>query len=209
KIERSSAPRLYNMVENLAISRGRPIPSIRIIETPVLNAYASGVRREHYAITVTRGLLDTLDDGELEAVLAHEMTHIINRDVQLIMVAAIFADIVSLGGDLLMRGFFRGGVRYRPTYRTGGSNSSPGKGGGGGGAMVLILIAIAIFIIARLSALALRLAISRRREYMADAGAVELTKNPDAMISALRKIENRSELGAIPGQVEALFIDSK
>ena len=213
KIDRANEPRLYNMVENLAIQRGLPIPSIRIIEQSALNAYASGVRREHYAITVTRGLLDELDDAELEAVLAHEMTHIINGDVRLIVIAAVFAGLISLIGDILIRGFRprSGGGRVFRTGSSGsssGSSSSSSKGKGGGGGAILILIAIVIFVIARFAALALRLAISRRREYMADAGSVELTKNPDAMIGALRKIERRSNLGAIPGQVEALFVNS-
>lgn len=205
RIDRASEPRLYNMVENLAISRGRPIPQVRIIESPALNAYASGVRREHYTITVTRGLLDELDDAELEAVLAHEMTHIINGDVRLIVVAAIFAGLVSLVGDMFLRGFGRGSTfRGRP----GDSSSSRSRSGGGGGGFILILIAIALFIVARFTALALRFAISRRREYMADAGAVELTKNPDAMIGALRKIQYCADLGPVPGQVEALFIEA-
>jgi heat shock protein HtpX len=208
KIDRASEPRLYNMVENLAIQRGLPTPSIRIIEIPRLNAYASGVRREHYAVTVTRGLLDELDDAELDAVLAHEMTHIINGDVRLIVVAAVFAGLVSLIGDVMIRGFGRGGTSFRSRSSGSSSGSSSKSKGGGGGGFILILIAILIFILARLAALALRLAISRRREYVADAGAVELTKNPDAMIGALRKIESRSNLGDIPGQVEALFIDS-
>ena len=201
KVERQSEPRLYNLVENLAISRGLAVPAIRVIEQSALNAYASGIRREHYAITVTRGLLDEFDDAELEAVLAHEMTHIRNGDVRLIVVAAVFAGLVSLIGDLLTRDFGREG---RTASRLGSGSGSSKKGGGGA---ILILIAIAIFVVARLAALALRMAISRRREFMADAGAVELTQNPDAMISALRKIERRSDLGPIPGQVEALFID--
>lgn len=206
KVDRRDEPRLYNMVENLAIQRGLPSPSVRVIEVSALNAYASGVRRSHYAVTVTRGLLDELDDAELEAVLAHEMTHIINGDVRLIVIAAVFAGLVSLIGDLLTRDFSRGG---RTVIRMGGGSRSRSKSKGGGGGIILILIAVVIFIVARLAALALRMAISRKREYMADAGAVELTKNPDAMISALRKIERRSDLGAIPGQVETLFIDSE
>lgn len=212
KIDRREEPRLYNMVENLAISRGMTIPAIRIIEAPALNAYASGIRREHYAVTVTRGLLSALDDAELEAVLAHEMTHIRNGDVRLIVIAAVFAGVISLAGDFFIRAFWRSGGRIRMGGNSSRSRSSGKSGGGGGGAgavIVLILIAITIFIIARLTAMALRMAISRRREYMADAGAVEMTKNPDAMISALRKIEHRSNLGPIPGQVEALFIDSE
>jgi heat shock protein HtpX len=209
KVDRASEPRLYNMVENLAIQRGLPIPAIRIIEQPALNAYASGVRREHYAITVTRGLLDQLDDAELEAVLAHETSHIINGDVRLIVIAAVFAGVISLVGDVLIRGVGRRGARVFSASSSGSSSSSSSSSKGkGGGAIFLILIAIVIFVLARFAALALRLAISRQREYMADAGSVELTKNPDAMIGALRKIERRSNLGAIPGQVEALFVDS-
>lgn len=209
KVDRKDEPRLYNMVENLAIQRGLPTPSVRIIETSALNAYASGIKRAHYAITVTRGLLDELDDAELEAVLAHEMTHIINGDVRLIVVAAVFAGLVSLVGDFITRDFARGGRTAIRLGGSGGGSRSKSKGGGGGGGLIIILIAVVIFILARLAALALRMAISRKREFMADAGAVELTKNPDAMISALRKIERRSDIGAIPGQVEALFVDSE
>ncbi|MFC5068190.1 M48 family metallopeptidase [Flaviflagellibacter deserti] len=203
-VSREAEPRLYNLVENLAISRGLPIPSIRVIERSALNAYASGVRRRHYTITVTRGLLDELDDAELEAVLAHEMTHIINGDVRLIVVAAVFAGLISLFGDL-MTSDGTSGMRTANSI----TKTSSGSGKKKGGHIVIIVIAMLILIFARFAALALRMAISRRREFMADAGSVELTKNPDAMISALRKIERRSSLGAIPGQVEALFVDSE
>ena len=131
EVDREREPRLYNLVENLAISRGLPVPDIRIIEQSALNAYASGIRREHYAITVTRGLLDELDEAKLEAVLARELTHIRNGDVRLIVVAAVFAGLISLIGDLLTRDFGRGG---RTVFRLGGgssSRSSSKKGGGG------------------------------------------------------------------------------
>ena len=178
------------------------MPRLRIIETDARNAFASGVRKGRYSVTVTRGLIDALDDAELEAVLAHELTHIENRDVQLLVIAAVFVGIISLVGDLLIRSprlLFSGG---------GGGRAQPAEhrsgGKGGGGAIILILIAVAIFIIARLLAMALRFAMSRKREFLADAGSVELTKNPDAMITALRKIAGHSEIhapGAGPGDV--------
>lgn len=199
RIERADNPRLWNLLENLCISRGITMPALRIIDSDALNAFASGIREKNYSVAVTRGLLEALNDHELEAVLAHELTHIRNRDVQLLVVSAVFVGVVSLVGDLLVRSpriFLYGGMR-----RT----SSRGRGGGGG-AIVLILIAVAIFVVARLLAIALRFALSRKREFLADAGAAELTKNPDAMIGALRKIQGRSEIEA-PAQVQEMFID--
>jgi heat shock protein HtpX len=221
--ERRDNPRLWNILETLCISRGITMPRLRIIESPALNAFASGVRKSQYTITVTRGLLDTLDDKEIEAVLAHELTHIENRDVQLLVVAAVFVGIISLVGDLLIRTprllFYGGGNSGSSGYGSGGSSggsssssrsssrsSGSSSGKGGGGAIILILIAVAIFIIARLLAIALNMTMSRKREFLADAGSVELTKNPDAMISALRKIAGRSELAA-PSQIQEMFLD--
>lgn len=201
RIERTDDPRLWNLLENLCISRGITMPALRIIETGARNAFASGIRENNYSVTVTRGLINALDDAELEAVLAHELTHIRNRDVQLLVIAAIFVGIITLGADLLIRRpgrlFYRGlgGGRYR---------MSGGGRGKGGGAFVLILVAVAIFLLARILAIALRFALSRRREYMADAGAVELTKNPDAMIGALRKIQNYAGIDA-PAQIQEMF----
>lgn len=210
-LDRRTEPRVWNLLENLCISRGITMPQLHIIESPTLNAFASGIRKSQYTITVTRGLVEALDDAELEAVLGHELTHIRNRDVQLLVVAAVFVGIISLVGDLLVRS-----PRVLMSGRSSGSgsggswggssSSSRGSGKGGGGAAILILIAIAIFILARLLAIALRMAMSRKREYMADAGAVELTKNPDAMIGALRKISGNSALAA-PVQIRAMFID--
>ena len=213
KVDRKSEPRLHNLLENLCISRGIAMPSLRIIDSEARNAFASGIRKSQYSITVTRGLMEALDDAELEAVLAHELTHIENRDVQLLVIAAIFAGIVTLVGDVLIRSpraIFRGssstsssssgGWRWR-----GGGGGGRGKGGGGA-AIILILIAVAIFLLARLLAIALRLAMSRKREYLADAGSVELTKNPDAMIAALRKVAGHSELAA-PSQIQEMFLD--
>jgi len=222
RIDRKAEPRLYNLVENLCISRGLTVPALRIIETDQRNAFASGIRQGHYSITVTRGLMNALDDAELEAVLAHELTHIENRDVQLLVISAVFVGIISLTGDLLIRAprliFYSGssGSSSSGSSSSGGfgwgggsrgrSGGSSGNSKGGGGAIILILIAVAIFIIARFLALVLRFAMSRKREYLADAGAVELTKNPDAMISALRKIAGHSRVEA-PAQIQEMFLD--
>jgi heat shock protein HtpX len=223
RVDRKAEPRLYNLLENLCISRGLTVPTLRVIETDQRNAYASGIREGRYSITVTRGLMNALNDQELEAVLGHELTHIQNRDVQLLVVSAVFVGIISLAGDLLIRGprmiFMSGGGSSSGGYSgsstpstswgggsSRGSSSSRSSGKGGGGAIILILIAVAVFLIARFLALVLRFAMSRKREYLADAGSVELTKNPDAMISALRKIAGHSSIEA-PAQIQEMFLD--
>ncbi len=201
-VDRRAEPRLWNILEALCISRGITMPRLRVIETDARNAFASGVSKSQYTVTVTRGLMDTLDDAELEAVLAHELTHIENRDVQLLVIAAVFVGVITLVGDILVRS--PRAILWSVGGRRGRSNSR-GRGGGGG-AIVLILIAVAIFIVARLLAIALRFAMSRKREYLADAGAVELTKNPDAMITALKRIAGHSEIEA-PSQIQEMFLD--
>ena len=197
-VDRKAEPRLWNLLENLCISRGITMPTLRIIETPQRNAFASGLRKSQHSVTVTRGLMEALDDAELEAVLAHELTHIRNSDVTLLVTAAIFAGVITLVGELVVRS-------PRALMRM-ASGSGRSRGKGAGAMIILILVAIGIFLLARFLGVALRFALSRRREYLADAGAVELTRNPDAMIGALRKIAGHSEIPA-PDQVRAMFID--
>lgn len=196
KLTRTDTPRVYNLLENLCISRGLAMPDLRIIETGSLNAYASGLGEKDAVITVTRGLVDTLDDDELEAVLAHELTHVINRDVRLLVIAVIFVGIISLVGEILARGLFRGSAR-----RMGGARR--GKSGNSG---ALILIAIGVIALCWVLAILIRFAMSRSREYMADAGAVELTKKPEAMISALEKVSGRSTVEAAPNELRQMFL---
>lgn len=199
-ISRKEAPRLYNILENLCISRGIPMPALQIVETPALNAYAAGLKEGEYVIAVTRGLIDTLSDDELEAVLGHELTHIRNRDTQLMVIAIIFAGIFAFVADLMIRGWrFPYGVWPRGGDRRDRS--------GGGGAALAILIAIAIVLISWGLSTLIRFALSRSREYLADAGSVELTKNPDAMIRALRKIEHNAKFD-VPSRMEAFFIEN-
>lgn len=198
-LSRKEAPELYNLIENLCVSRGLTTPTLNIIETPALNAFASGLTEKSYKVTVTRGLIETLNKDELEAVLAHELTHIMNRDVRLMIIAVIFVGIFSFFGELVFRNMFRAGVRVG-----GHTRSRHGDSRGGG---VLILVAVALIVIAYLLALVIRFSLSRKREFLADAGAVELTRSPDAMISALKKISGHSDIDA-PNDIQQMMIEN-
>jgi len=193
KVERKSEPDLYNLLENLAISRGLRTPTLRVIDNDSLNAYATGLHEGQYSVTVTRGLVNTLTRDELEAVLAHELTHVINKDVRTMVIASIFAGIISVIAELVFRGLI---------YSRGGGRRDNKN------AMPLILIGLAFAAIGFALAIVIRMMLSRTREYVADAGAVELTKNPDAMISALRKVEGRSSLKG-PDELQQLFLDNQ
>jgi heat shock protein HtpX len=198
-VTREEEPDLYNLLENLCISRGIPMPKLQVIETDVMNAYASGMNETQYRVAVTRGLMTALERDELEAVLAHELTHIRNGDVRLMVVAVIIAGVITLVGEIAFRSMRHMRVR----------SSSSGSGRKGGGGMIAIVIAMVIIAIAWFLSLVIRFALSRSREYLADAGSVELTKNPDAMIRALRKIEGKSELPNVPSGIMEMCIDNK
>jgi heat shock protein HtpX len=202
EVTREQEPRLYNLLENLCISRGIPMPKLKVMESSALNAFATGLTQEQYSITVTTGLLKSLDNEELEAVLGHELTHIRNGDVRMLVIAVIIAGVVSFFAEFFFRMFFNSGRSYSSS---GSSSSSSDRKGGGGGAIIL---AVALIGLAWLLSIVVRLALSRSREFLADAGAVELTKNPDAMISALRKIEGRGELPGATSAVMEMCIDN-
>src|SRR3984893_6408070 len=202
-VTRQQQPRLYNLLENLCISRGIPMPKLKLIESDALNAFATGLNPRQYAVTVTSGLLKALNDQELEAVLGHELTHIRNGDVQMMVIAVIIAGVVGFFAELFFRSFTNFGWGYgrgRSWSSSSSSSSSSDRDnrGSGGGAVIVIIVAAALIGLAWLLSQVVRLALSRSRELLADAGSVELTKNPDAMISALRKIENRGELPGAP-----------
>lgn len=195
-LTRQDNPELYNMLENLCVSRGMPMPKLKIVETDAMNAFATGLSEKRASITFTRGLLDRLNRDEVEAVMAHELTHVRNKDIRLLVIAIIFVGIISFVGEMMVRGFFYGGMGRR-----GGGGRRDGKGAG-----VVILVAIAIMVISYVLAILIRFAMSRRREYLADAGSVELTKNPDAMITALRKISGSEPVKNAPGMVREMFL---
>ena len=197
-VTKAQAPRPYKMLENLCISRGIVMPSLKIIQTDTMNAFASGVRDKNYTITLTTGLMENLDDEELEAVISHELSHIKNRDVRLLIIAVIFVGIFAFVGEGVFRGLLRTNLPRNDHHRR--------SGGSQAGALVvfgLVIVALSYFF-----ALMTRFALSRKREFMADAGAVELTKNPDAMIRALKKISGRAELTHMPAEIREMAFEN-
>jgi heat shock protein HtpX len=198
-VQRADQPRLYNILENLCISRGITTPKLKVMQSDALNAFATGMNPKQYAITVTSGLLNRLNDAEVESVLGHELTHIRNGDVRMMVIAVIIAGVISFFAELVFRLWFYNGFSF------GGGRSDNRRGGGAG---VAILIAVGLLVVAYVLSFIIRLALSRSREFLADAGSVELTKNPDAMISALRKIEGRGELRGATSAVMEMCIDN-
>jgi heat shock protein HtpX len=220
-VTRQEQPRLYNLLENLCISRGIPMPKLKIMESDALNAFATGLNPRQYSVTVATGLLNNLNDQEIEAVLGHELTHIRNGDVQMMVIAVIIAGAVGFFAEILFRGFANfgyvgwgsggGGSSWSSSSSSSSSNSGGGSSdrkGGGGAAFLIIVVAVALIVVAWALSQLVKLALSRSREYLADAGSVELTKNPDAMISALRKIEGRGELPGATSAVMELCVDN-
>jgi heat shock protein HtpX len=199
EVTRTEMPRLYNLLENLCISRGITMPKLKIMESDALNAFSTGMNEKQYAVTVTTALLDRLDDAEMEGVLGHELTHIRNGDVRMMVIAVVIAGVVSFFAELIFRSWFYTGLSGRR------ERDSEGRGGGAG---LAIIIAIGLVVLAYMLSFIIRLALSRAREYLADAGSVELTQNPDAMISALRKIEGRGELPGATSAVMEMCVDN-
>jgi heat shock protein HtpX len=199
EVTRAEEPRLYNLLENLCISRGIPMPKLRIADDDALNAFATGLNEKQYSITVTRGLIAALNDAEIESVLGHELTHIRNGDVRMLVIAVVIAGVISFFGELVFRIFFQNMI-WGGGRRSGDDRKS--------GAGIAIVIAIAIIALVWILSVVIRFALSRQREFLADAGSVELTKNPDAMISALRKIEGRGEIPGANSAVMEMCIDN-
>lgn len=198
-LQRRDNKRVYNLVENLCIASGMEIPRINVIEDDSLNAFASGINKENYTVTLSRGIIDKLNDAELEAVIAHELTHIRNHDVRLLIVSIVFVGIFSYLSQILLRALSHGRIRI---------NGGNGKNNGGS-AIIIVLLALALAAIGYAIALMMRFAISRSREYMADAGSAEMTKNPLALASALRKISEDPQIEAVEQRdVAQLFIDN-
>lgn len=182
-LERRENPRVYNIVENLTMTCGMPMPKINVIDTPELNAFASGIDDASYTVTVTTGICNRLDDDELAGVIAHELTHIRNRDTRLLIVSIIFVGIMSTMMSMALRMCWN-------TFVYGGGNRrrSSEEKGGGVAVIVMLFVAAVLASIGYFFTLLTRFAISRKREYMADAGGAELCGNPLALASALRKI---------------------
>ncbi len=175
-LQRRECPRIYNMVENLCMSQGMSMPAINIVEDDALNAFASGIDKRSYAVTLTTGIMERLDDDELEAVIAHELSHIRNRDVRLMVISIIFVGIFAIIAEIMLRTLSVSRIR----------SSRDDKDGNG--AAVLMLLVMVVSVVCYFITVLMRFAISRKREFMADAGSAEMTRNPLALASALRKI---------------------
>ena len=184
-VEENSHPYLKNTVEGLAIAAGIPKPALYIIDDTAPNAFATGRNPEHGVIAVTTGLLEKLNRRELEGVIAHEMSHIKNYDTLLSSIAVILVGVVALLSDWMLRSFWYGGRRRR--------RSSSSRSGGGQAQIIILVIAIVMAILAPIVAQMLRLAVSRKREFLADASGAHLTRYPDGLASALGKLDRDTE----------------
>lgn len=192
-LERKTNMKIYNMVENLCISEGMRMPKVEIIESGALNAYASGIDEKSYTVTLTRGIIEALDDDELEGVIAHELMHIRNRDVRLLVISIIFVGIFAFLVQLSFRSFLYGGGRR--------NNKDAGK---------LMIVILVVSIIAYFITILFRFSLSRSREYMADSGAATMTRKPWALASALKKISGRHQIDDVKSEeIKQLFIENK
>ncbi len=175
-IQKKDAPELYNVVENLAITAGLPMPKVYLIPERQPNAFATGRNPKRAVVAVTEGLLEKLDRSELEGVLAHELSHIGNRDMLLSTVIVVLVGFISILSDMFMRSLWWGGFRRRDDRESGQAGA------------ILMLIGIALAILAPLAAMLMQLAISRKREFLADASGALLTRYPEGLAKALEKI---------------------
>lgn len=196
-LERKENKRVYNLVENLCMSQGMKMPRINVIEDHSLNAFASGINDRTFTVSLSRGIINKLDDEELEAVIAHELSHIRNRDVRLLIVSIVFVGIFAMLTEIAFR------ILLRAPRQSRSSNNK-----NGGGIIVIILITLAVAAIGYFFSSLMRFAISRNREYLADAGSAEMTRKPQALASALRKISRDPAIEAVTrDDVAQLFIE--
>ena len=179
-VEHKAAPELYNIIENLSITAGLPMPKIYLIRENQPNAFATGRNPKHAVVAVTEGLLKKLDRSELEGVLAHELSHVGNRDMLLSTVIVVLVGFISIISDMFLRSAFWGGLGRRDD-----------REGGQAGA-ILMIVGIVLSILAPIAAMLIQLAISRKREFLADASGALLTRYPEGLASALEKISSDS-----------------
>jgi heat shock protein HtpX len=195
EITHDDAPVLFNVVEEMSIASGLPMPKVYIVDDTAPNAFATGRDPEHATVAVTSGLLDKLDRDELQGVIAHEMSHIANFDIRYSMLVGILVGTTVLISDFFLRGLWFGG----------GGRGGGRRGGDGGGQLqiIMLLVAIVLAILAPLFARILQLSISRQREFLADATAVRLTRNPKGLADALQKISGDREVLEVANRATA------
>ena len=193
EITHDDAPILFNVVEEMAIASGLPMPKVYIVNDSAPNAFATGRDPEHASVAVTKGLLDKLDRDELQGVIAHEMAHVGNFDIRYAMLVGILVGTTVLISDFFLRGLWFGG----------GGGGRRGGGGGGQLQIIMIIVAVVLAILAPIFARLLQLSISRQREYLADATAVRLTRNPKGLADALQKISGDREVLEVANRATA------
>jgi heat shock protein HtpX len=199
EISHEEVPQLWNTVEELSIAGGMPMPKVYLIEDEAMNAFATGRDPQHAAVAITRGLLDKLNREELQGVMAHEMSHVRNYDIRFSMLMAVMVGSIVLLADVVRRSIFYSSL--------GGRRRSRDSRGGGQAQAVLAIVAVILSIVAPLLASLIQLAVSRQREYLADASAVELTRNPAGLISALKKLTaDTTELKGASQGMQHLYI---
>jgi len=197
EVEKSDNPELYRIVENLAIAAGLPLPRIYILEEPQPNAFATGRDPEHAVVAVTRGLLEKLDRAELEGVIAHELSHIGNKDMLLDSALVVLVGVVSLLSRMFLRFSYFGGSRRRRDSRESRKGS------------ILMLLGIVGAVLAPLVALLIRMAVSRKREFLADAEGALLTRYPEGLAQALEKIaSDPSKISRLQHSTAHLYISN-
>jgi heat shock protein HtpX len=197
EVSAEDEPQLHNVVEEMAIAAGLPKPKVVIIESEALNAFATGMRPEKATIGVTRGLLKTLNREQLQGVVAHEMGHILNLDTRYMAAVGIMVGLIALVSDMALR-----------SLRFGGNSRSSGSSKKGGGGAVIVLVVLVLFaILAPLAAQAVRFAVSRQREFLADATSVQLTRNPLGLIGALKALSGHTKAPEFGNRaIQHLFI---
>jgi len=191
KVTHEEAPQLFNVIEEMAIASGNPVPAVYIIDDSAPNAFATGRNPENSSIAVTQGLLDKMNREELQGVVAHEMSHVRNYDILFATLVGVMVGAIALMADFFLRWSFWGGGR-----RSGNDNS-------GILGVILLVLALVLAILAPIAARMVQLAISRKREYLADASAVELTRNPNGLANALQKIADDKEVLEVANRATA------
>jgi len=194
QIVKADDPQLFNVVEELCIAGGTPLPKIYLIDDTAMNAFATGRDPRHASVAITTGLRQRLSRDELQGVMAHELSHIRHRDILFATLMAVMVGVLVMLCDVFLRSLWWGGGRRR---------RSRGSQGGGGLQIVLLVVALVLAIIAPILARIIHLAMSRQREYLADAGAVELTRNPRGLASALVKLGNDQEVLEVANRATA------
>jgi len=199
-VTKEEAPQFFNVAEEMSIAAGVPMPKLMVMETDALNAFATGTSTHNAAIVVTRGLLGALDRDELQGVVGHEMGHIANLDTRYMTIVGVTVGLIALVADMILRTMQWG------SFNRGSNNSdSDRKGGGGNVLLIILLVVVAIF--APLAAKAVQMAVSRQREYLADATSVQFTRNPNGLISALTKIDAAAKpFPGVSNATQHLFI---